>query len=161
MMSIDQVYEQLVKASKVHWKNYSAKDEQIRFLKKLYTDRKSAKNDMKRFLWRHFFPMLEWKIFLQLYDNKKIHSRKVNKLSKKLFQPNTAETRGGCIFTAIAGLIGAISAAASTAAGTIATTATAIESAVAGSTIAKSAVTGVVSGAASVAGAVIADKIIN
>jgi hypothetical protein len=162
--NVEKIYKDLVKASNVKWKNFSSKDEQIKFLRKLYTDKKNfsrGKNDMKRFLWKHFFPMLEWNMFLELYNDKKIHSRKMSKLSKKLFHFNRNNTRGGCIFTAIAGAIAAISAAASSAAGTIAGTAAAVGTAIAGSTVASSAVAGVVTGAATVAGASIADKIIN
>ena len=107
------------------------------------------------------FPHVGMENIFAVVQRQKIHSHKVSKLSKKLFHSSPRIMRGGCIFTAIAGSIGAISAAASSAAGTVAATAVAVGSAVASSTIATSAVTGIVTRAATVAGAAIADKVIN
>ena len=58
MNDIERVYKQLVKASKVRWKELASKDEQIKFLKKLSNNKKnslSKNNQMKIFFMEIFF----------------------------------------------------------------------------------------------------------
>ena len=144
-------YEALVKASKVRWRNHANKIEQIKFIHMLNSPKFRSSKGFKSFLWKRFFPMLSWKMFLELYSIRKMKSKKIENLSKKLFSKEKA-IHGGCIFTLIAGAIASIAASASAAAGTVAATAGAVTSAVAGSSIASAAAVGVVTGAATIAG---------
>ena len=156
-----ETYETLLSASKVKWNGYSKKREQIIFLKKLHMLSKQDDVDdyMKRFLWKMFFPMLSWNLFLILYKMKKIKSKKNKKLSSLLFSKRNI--RGSCIFTAIAAAVAAISSAASAAATTVATGVAAIGTAISSSTIASSAAAGIVGGAASAIGTKIVEEVVS
>ena len=145
-------YDSLLKVSNVRWRNYSSKEEQIKFLRQFHSIRgiKSKTGLMKQFLWRQFFPMLSWKLFNEMYILKEIKSKKLAKLAQHLFTGQ--RIRGMCIFTAIAAAISGIAAACSSAAGAVAATAATVTSAIASSSVASAAGIGLVTGAATVAG---------
>lgn len=105
---------------------------------------------MKVFIWKHFFSMISWKVFNDLYRMKEMKSKHLGKLEKKLLSRTLV--RGGCIFTLIASIISSVAVAASAAASTIAGGVTAITGAIASSTVATAATAGLITGAATAVG---------
>ena len=145
-------YKSLFNASKVRWKHHLKKSEQMKFLQKLSGIGKSKNkhNFMKFFLWKNFFPMVSYNLFMDLYNIKEMKSKHLANLDKHLL--THSKIRGGCIFTLLAGVISSIAAAASAAATTVAGGVSAIAGAVASSSIASAATVGLVTGAATAIG---------
>ena len=102
--------------------------------------------------------MISNETFLELYELKDIKTRKLVKLSNKLFDGK--HVRGGCIFTAIGSMITAISAAASRVGGTVAAAAATAASVVGLSSVPTAAATGIATGAATIAGEKIVKAIV-
>ena len=159
---INRLYDGLVKASKVRWNSHNNKKEQAKFLKSLYSSKVVNGEGLKYYIWKRFFNMISWTQYLELFNSKQvIHKRRMKHATRELFSPNKSKIRGGCIFTALAGIIASISAAAGSAAATVGTAAAAVSSAVAGSAVASSVVSGLAIGAAAAAGGVIVEKIVH
>lgn len=154
-------FNSLISASKISWNNHNKKQEQIKFLKKFHSMQKQGNSTqyLRKYLWKNFFPMISWNLFSELYDMRKIKSKKLNKLSSNLLSGKSRQIRGSCIFTAIAAAIASIATAASSAGAAVAGGVGIAASAVASSSLASAAATGIISGAAGVVGAKIVDAI--